>query len=89
MGKKNKVYKCCANCKYWECVSTEKEITELSYGECHRYPPNVVNFACRIDDCGSFDSVETIRNTPLVSCPYVFASEWCGEFKAMKHPRWE
>lgn len=86
---KNKTPKHCANCKYWECYN-EKEFEkfgECAEGECHRYPPNTINFE-RVNEMGIMVP-ETVMNTPLLSHPFTFAMEWCGEFKAMKNPRWD
>ena len=89
MGKKNKIEKHCANCKFWDCYNEDKfaKYGECTEGECHRYPPNTLNFN-RVTELGIME-LETIRNTPLLSHPFTFAMEWCGEFKAMKNPRWE
>lgn len=85
---KNKTLKYCANCKYWECYD-EKEFEKYGEGvegECHRYPPNTINFT-KVNGVVTMIP-EMTKNTPLLSHPFTFAAEWCGEFKPMKNPRW-
>lgn len=85
---KNNTPKHCSNCKYWECYNEKnfEKFGECTEGECHRYPPSTINFE-RVNEMGIMVP-ETIMNTPLLSHPFTFASEWCGEFKPMKNPRW-
>lgn len=86
----------CANCEYWY-VYNENELEkhgELAEGECRRYPPNVPIFdninknknneyAYKIKELFLFLTKGTVR----MSNPFVFAGEWCGEFKMMDNPR--
>lgn len=83
---------CCMNCKYWDCYN-EKEFEqcgELAEGECRRYPPSLPIFdQCGIDDVPVSDLVISLtKGTPLVSNPFTFGRDWCGEFVLMKNPRY-
>jgi hypothetical protein len=89
--------KCCANCEYWY-VYDECEFEKHGFcaeGECRRYPPNVPVFdnvvknrknetAYKIKELFLF----LVKGTVRMNNPFVFAGEWCGEFKLMKNPRW-
>ena len=92
MSKKSdkiKCVKCCANCKYWY-VYDEKKIEEFgdcTEGECRRFPPSIPCVS-HINDMGIAVPEELIKGTILVNHPFVFAIDWCGEFKTMKNPRW-
>lgn len=85
--KLNKI-RCCANCKYWYCYDEEKFKKGYATveGECHRFPPNVPNIY--YEGHGLIPSVETIRGTPLMSHPFTFTEEWCGEFSPIKNPKY-
>lgn len=84
--------KCCANCEYWYLYDEEKfNGAGFGEGECRRYPPSVPNIECdnnknspRLADL----YIPLIRGTMLMSNPFTFAEEWCGEFKLMKTLRW-
>lgn len=85
---------CCANCKYWYPYN-EKKVDELgdgAEGECRRYPPSVPVIETDNPDkneCSLFDVyIPLIMGTPLMTNPFSFAGEWCGEFKLMDNPRW-
>lgn len=80
----------CKNCVYWDKYALDHVNDELCDGECHRFPPSVMNMSY---DAGSkFDEsarttdlyVEMIHGTPLMSHVFTFADDWCGEFKPRK-----
>lgn len=84
------VLKCCANCKYWDCYEgKDKKCDFTTDGECHRYPPSIPNFDNHKEDeyCVEDLILCLVKGTALVSCPITYATEWCGEFKKMKNPR--
>ena len=74
----------CYKCRWWDPFD-KGDITELSDGDCRRYPPNVpcVN---RVNDLG-IAVPETIRGAILMGYPITFAIEWCGEFQPLKRER--
>lgn len=93
---------CCGNCKYWDCycLTDNLEDIESSEGECHRYPPFVPNVSAPDPDDYhktitqepvqvSHMEVELTYGTPLLSHPFTFANEWCGEFKKMENIRFK
>lgn len=86
---KKKCLKYCANCKYWYPYNEKnfEKFGECADGECRRYPACVPCMA-RINDMGIAIPEEFVKGTLLVSHPIVYAGDWCGEFKAMKNPRW-
>ena len=77
---------CCANCRWWEPIGNG-EITELSEGYCHRYPPNVPCVG-KVNDFG-IAIYETHRGAILMSYTIMYALEWCGEFHEAAIPRIE
>lgn len=87
-GRYVKVPKQCANCKYWEPRENKKydKYSECDDGECHRYPCNV---PC-IEQVTERNEVipELIHMSTLMTHPFVFAADWCGEFDMMNKPRW-
>lgn len=58
----------CATCQYWEQHDCE-EVSELTHGYCHRFPPAIPIVG------------ETIEDAQLVWYPTTFAFDWCGEHK--------
>lgn len=84
------VVKCCANCEYWELRGEDSVgINCDSEGECHRYPPNVPNFDVSGHENAKISDtwIECLYGTPLMSHPFTYACEWCGEFACVKEPR--
>lgn len=59
----------CDQCQYWRRFNPESA-PDLQKGHCHRYPPAAVG---TWHDSASADAW---------SFPVVYASVWCGEFKA-------
>lgn len=76
--------KCCANCKHWYCYDEEsfKKLDGHADGECRRFPPNVPIFETTGDD--SINVAKTLlcvtRGTVMMSYPFTFEEDWCGEF---------
>lgn len=67
----------CCDCRWWENLDSG-EVTELSEGCCHRYPPNVPCVA-RVNDIG-VATPEVVKGSVLTNYPINYAFEWCGEF---------
>ena len=86
---KAKCIKCCANCKYWYTYDEKKieEFGDYAEGECRRFPPSIPCIR-HINEMGIAVPENLVKGTLLVSHPFVYAGDWCGEFKAMKNPRW-
>lgn len=84
--------KCCANCEYWYLYDENKidELGEVADGECRRYPPNVP--IVEPSDESEYSIADILvcltKGTILMGNPFVYAGEWCGEFKLMDEPRW-
>ena len=58
----------CKDCKFWEETG---EVSDILFGECHRYPPSI-----KYD----YDGQVLYKN------PYATEFEWCGEFKSKLPP---
>ena len=88
-NKNNKCLEYCANCKHWYPYNENdfEKYGECADGECRRFPPSVPIIS-RISDMGIAIPEDLIKGTLMVNHPFVFAGDWCGEFKAMKNPRW-
>lgn len=84
----------CANCEYWYPYNEDKVVGLYgsNKGECRRYPPSVpvIEVEDLEDEMPRIVDVylSLIMGTPLMSNPFTFAEEWCGEFKLMDKPRW-
>lgn len=88
--------RCCANCVYWDVYedSSFNGDYELKEAECHRNPPMVPNVYSTTNwdkDNAEIDSmsVELIRGTPLMSHPFTYGCDWCGEFSNLPKLRIE
>lgn len=69
----------CENCKYWDCYDLKKDC-EIKVGECHRNPANVPTFS-HINSKGLPIMEGLEYGTPLLSHPFVYNHDWCGEFE--------
>ena len=85
---KNEDLTCCYNCKYWDAYMDSKENKMVYYGICRRYPPNIpcLDESYSVDGCAPINNLcfTLMQGLPLVSQPYTFDEDWCGEF-AMKN----
>lgn len=59
----------CKTCHFWEPDDRSEEDGEVSYGDCHRYPPSLV----KLKDQGLLWLALPIQT---------FDDCWCGEWKA-------
>lgn len=84
--------RCCANCEHWYPYNEDEldKKNAIVEGECRRYPPNIPVFDNTTEDmCDIKDLILCLtKGVVFVNYPFVFAEEWCGEFKLMKNPRW-
>ena len=84
---------CCANCEYWYIYNEDdlNRLGEVADGECRRYPPNAPMIETdKNDDMVYLADCRIVLNkgVMMMSNPFTFAGEWCGEFKMMDEPRW-